>query len=646
MKRLVRIAAVGTAAIAAAIAFGAQAPAAKPKPGRLVAFSSCGALLHYVKAEAKPFVTAYGVGRPGGIAVPGNAPVPAAAGAGSAGEQGVDFSGTNDQEAGVDEPDIVKTNGSTLFTLEDNRLESVAVENGKPKLLDTLALTGYGDELLLAGSHLLVLSRVGSWVTPLPAEPAVMFAPAPTTTTLTEIDVSDPSSLKVVQTLTINGGYVDARLIGSTVRLVSSTALPVALPVVQPAGTDVPAIAAAHAKNTSVLAKSRVSSWLPSYRLGKGRSHFLVSCRDVRRPQSYSGLGLLTVTTIDLSRGLAPLDSTSVMTDGRIVYASTSTLYVATEPWALRPVPAHPTTAPQSAATQIHAFDISNPSKVSYEGSGTVPGYLLNQWSMSEWNGVLRVVSTDAPAWWGTTARPATQSYLTTLRAQSGTLAQVGQVSGLGKGDRVYAVRMIDDTGYVVTFRQVDPLYTVDLHDPTSPKVLGELELRGYSSYLHPVGDGLLLGIGQNVDAKTNEPSGTQVSLFDVSNPAHPTRLAEADLGQGWSAAESDHHAFLYWPQTGLVVVPFGQQAVALHVSKSGIDELGRIAHTKARVAQLPQIDRSVVVGPALFTISSGGVASNDLTSLASLGWQAFPAPAPTPLPGPTPLPTPVPGSP
>ncbi len=649
MARLARIAAVALTAVLAAASLGAQAPAA-PKSSRLVAFSNCGQLLRYVKAQAKPFVTAYGIGHAGGSGPPVSVgtPVPAAAaGAGSSAEQGVDFSGTNVQEAGVDEPDIVKTDGSTIFSVENNELESVAVSNGKPKLLDTLQLSGYGDELLLAGSHLLVLTRTGTWLTPLPAEPATMMAPFPTMTTLTEVDVSDPSSLKVEQTLTIAGGYVDARMIGSTVRLVSSTALPIAVPYVTPAGTDTPAVAAAQAKNKSLIAHSRAASWLPSYRLGKGKTRLLVSCRDVRRPASYSGLGMLTVTTIDLARSLQPLDSTSIMTDGRIVYASPSTLYVATEGWSVRPLPAKPNVAPPDASTQIHAFDISSPDRVRYVGSGTVPGYLLNQWSLSEWNGVLRVVSTDAPAWWTEGAKVQSQSHLTTLRAQSGALVQVGQVSGLGQGDRVYAVRMIGDTGYVVTFRQVDPLYTIDLSDPASPKVLGKLELPGYSSYLHPVGDGLLLGIGQNVDPKSNEPSGTQVSLFDVSDPAHPTRLAEATLGQGWSAAESDHHAFLYWPQTGLVVVPFGQQAVAMHVSKSGIDELGRIVHVKAREAQLPQIDRSVVVGNALFTISSGGVASNGLTSLDSLGWAAFPAPAPTPVPEPSPVPLPgAPGSP
>jgi uncharacterized secreted protein with C-terminal beta-propeller domain len=610
---MARIAILVAASVLVAATLGGQAPAA-PKPGRLVAFTSCPALLHYAKSHVAPFVTGYGVGR----ASPGPL-TPAPARADSGPQQGVDYSGTNVQEQGVDEPDLVKTNGSTLFAVENGELEAVRVDSGKPKLLDTLALTGgWSRDLLLSG--------------------------LPSGTTLTEVDVSDPAHLKVVRTLTIDGAYLDARQIGSTVRLVTSTALPIAVPTVTPSGTDAGAVAAAAAKNRAAVASSRVSAWLPSYRLGKRAARPLVSCRDVRRPASFSGLGMLTVTTIDLAQGLAPVDSTAIMTDGRIVYASPTGLYVATEQWSVRPLPAAPTVAPASASTQIHAFDISDPAKTVYLGSGSVPGFLLSQWSLSEFDGVLRVVSTDAPAWWP--GQPGSQSHLTTLRAQGGSLAQLGQVGGLGKGDRVYAVRMIGDTGYVVTFRQVDPLYTLDLHDPAHPRVLGELELPSYSAYLHPVGDNLLLGIGQNIDPRSNEPQGTQVSLFDVADPAHPTRLAKTVLGQGWSAVESDHHAFLYWPATGLVVVPFGQQAVAMHVSrKAGIDELGRIVHVQARQAQLPQIDRSVVVGQALFTVSSAGVASNGLTSLDPLGWQAFPTPpAPKPVPAPG-LPVPPPGA-
>lgn len=587
-----------------------------------------------MRAHAAPFVTAYGLGRRAGIAVaPKEAPT-----AGSAPQQGVDYSGTNVQEAGVDEPDVVKTNGVALFAVENGRLEAVDVRGARPKLLDTLALdNGWSHELFLSGTHLLVLSRGGFWAQPLPARPASMIVPpTPATSTLTEVDVSDPAALEVVRRLKLDGAYVDARMVGSTVRVVSSSALPIALPTVTPSDVSAGAVAAAKAKNEAVVASSGVRAWLPTYRLGKQPARPLVSCRRIRRPVRFSGLGMLTVTTIDLAKGLAPVDSTAVMTDGRVVYASPTRLYVATEPWTIRPRPATPSVVPRTGETQIHAFDISEPRTTAYLGSGSVPGFLLSQWSLSEFQGVLRVVSTDTPAWLG--SGPVSQTYLTALRLQNGTLVRLGQLDGLGRGERVYAVRMIGDTGYVVTFRQVDPLFTVDLRDPARPRLLGKLELPGYSSYLHPISSGLLLGIGQDVDPQTNRPGGTQISLFDVSDPRHPVRLRKATLGQGWSAAESDHHAFLYWPSTGLVVVPFGQQAVALHVSRSvGISELGRIVHSRAQQAQLPQLDRSVVVGNTLLTVSSAGVAANGLASLTSLGWAPFPAPPPSPKPIPPP---------
>ena len=558
--------------------------------------------------------------------------------------EGVDYSGTNDQEADVDEPDMVKTNGKTLFAVEGNQLNAVDVSGAQPKLLDTLTLDdGWSHELLLYGTHLLVLSRGGYWVDPLPALSAEMLPIIPSDSVITEIDVSNPSSMQVVNTLTLDGSYVDARMVGSTVRIVSSSQMPLELPFATPANATAAGLAAAKTTNRTVVASSKVSAWLPSYQLGSGPAHSLVQCRNVLRPVQFSGLGMLTVLTIDLSQGLTPVDSVSVLTDGRIVYASPTSLYVASESWADRPSPLTPTVAPSSAMTTIDKFDISDPTKTVYMGSGTVPGYLLDQWSLSDFQGVLRVVSTDTPAWWGSSGG-ATQSYLTTFQQGDGGLVQVGQVGGLGEGDQVYSVRFDGNVGYVSTFNQVDPLYTLDLSDPANPQILGEVTIPGYSSYLQPVGDNLLLGIGQDVDPTSNEPTGTQVSLFDVSDLAHPTRLFHYALGQGWSEAESDPHAFLFWPPTGLVVVPFGQQAVAMHVSRTtGITELGRVVQTQADAATLPEIDRSVVVGNSLLTVSDAGVEASSLTSFAPLGWAAFPAPAPVPIQLPVPEPL-VPG--
>src|SRR5579871_2313609 len=298
---MTRVAILVAAAVLAAAALGAQTRAA-PGSARLTAFPSCGALLRYAKRHAAPFVTASGIGRsaPPGVAVP-----TATATTGAT----IDYSTTNVQEPGVDEPDLVKSNGSTLFAVENGELEAVRVGDGPPKLLDSLVLTaGWSRDLLLDGDRLLVLSRGGGWVTPLSAQPAAMIAPLPTQTTLTEVDVSDPSHLKVTGTLTIDGAYLDARQIGGSIRLVTSTSLPGALPFA-PDST---------AKNRAIVAASGASDWLPTYRLGKGASRPLVQCRAVRRPASFAGLGMLTVTTLDLGKGLKPVDATGIMTDGRI----------------------------------------------------------------------------------------------------------------------------------------------------------------------------------------------------------------------------------------------------------------------------------------------------------------------------------------
>jgi len=319
-----------------------------------------------------------------------------------------------------------------------------------------------------------------------------------------------------------------------------------------------------------------------------------------------------------------------VMTDARIVYASPGNLYLATERWANRPPPASPTDTQPSVTTAIHRFDISDPSHTHYRGSGTVPGYLLNQWSLSEYAGVLRVVSTEAPAWFDSADSTATS--LTTLRLAASALDQIGRVGNLGKGQRVYAIRFVGPTAYVVTFKQVDPLYTVDLADASRPRVLGELEIPGYSAYLHPIGKDLLLGIGQDVNDQ-GRPTGTQISLFDVSDLRHPTRLAHATLGQGWSESESDHHAFLYWPRTSLVVVPFDERAVGYRVSRArGIELVGNVTHPTG-TTNSATIRRSLVAGDSVFTVSDAGVASSSLGALASQGWASFPAPDPTPVP-------------
>jgi hypothetical protein len=367
----------------------------------------------------------------------------------------------------------------------------------------------------------------------------------------------------------------------------------------------------------------------------------------VSRPAAYSGLDLLTVMTIDLDRGLYSVDRDAVIAGAQVVYASQTGLYVASQ----RYVPSldSPADVPARMTTEIHRFDTSRPDRTTYRSSGSVPGFVLNQFALSEHADALRVASTEEPLWFGGAQQRDSESSISVLREQGSKLVTVGRLGGLGKGERIYAARFTGDAGYLVTFRQVDPLYTLDLSDPRSPKAVGELKIAGYSAYLHPVGEGLLLGVGQDA-TEAGIRKGPQVSLFDVSSPAAPKRLHQRVLGdQGASTeAEWDHHAFLWWAPERLAVLPLRQHAlesttgpvpapvaraaaappfagaVGLRVERSGISEAGRASH--GTDADAAVVRRSLVAGGRLVTLSDRGIAAHRLSDLSTLGFAAFPA--------------------
>ena len=628
--------AVATIAALIAATVGAKADAAGTAAGgRLRAFDGCPSFLSYVRQQALPLVGPWGmtgglVGTRLGV-VPPMAARDAVAGAKSGTE--VEFSGTNVQEEGVDEPDLVKTNGRTLFVLSGTGVSAVDVRSRKPRLLQTLRLEQAGAaELLLHGNRLLVLGQGAPIGIPIDAPTGIRAPwPYPARSTITEVDVGEPSRMRVVRTLELEGGYLTARLVGRAVRIVLSSPMAVDLPFVTPVTGQPGETARATEQNRDLVRSAAARQWLPGYTLKSAAGRVtaqgrIVQCRNVRRPPAFAGLGLLTVLTIDVERGLDPVDSDAVVSDGRVVYASKSRLYVATERWDKRLVAGRP--VPSETSTAIHAFDISSPTRTHYVASGNVAGVLLNQWSLSERDGILRVASTEQPVWWGG-PRTESETAVTTLGERAGALVQLGRVGGLGKGERVYAVRFIGDTGYVVTFRQVDPLYTLDLAVPSRPVVRGELKILGYSAYLHPVGDDLLLGIGQDATDE-GRVLGTQASLFDVSDIRSPKRLDAFSVGKGWSEAEQDHHAFLWWPRARLAVLPvqsYGESqfagALGVRVRRAdGIQTAGRVTHPGRAANDVGAvIRRSVVVGDVLYTVSDVGVKASALSSFADLGF-------------------------
>jgi Beta propeller domain len=654
---------IAVAAFAAILAaLPSSAGAASKRGHRLAAFGSCSRFVHYARRHALGELKTRGVPPPVAIPTPVRAPQPVNDGSQvvmpetvAAPGAGQDFSNTNNQEAGVDEPDSVKTDGKTIFIAQNARIYAVDARSNPPKLLGTLDLDqGYGEQLLLSGDRLLVMSGQPIYydvilAPPRPVEgPAAQAALAPQlptqASTVTLVDVSDPGSMKVLRTLSVNGGYLSARMTGHTARVIFS-ATPTAIPVIQTLTVD---------DRRPKINRTTTPDWRPTYKLRRGTKgkiarHALVRCTSITRPEIFSGLNSLTVLTIDIDKGLDPVDSDAIMTDGQTVYASQKNLYIATQKAILeQPNTQQP---PPDQLTEIHKFDISKPDETSYEGTGVVTGTLLNQYSMSEQDGLLRVASTSAPLWWSPGTNRPSESFVTILKQDGSVLRQVGRVGEIGKGERIYAVRFLGDVGYVVTFRQVDPLYTVGLSDPEHPKVLGSLDLLGYSAYLHPVGDGLLLGVGQAANEQ-GRTQGTQVSLFDVSDPAKPSRLSNKLVGSGSSSdVEFDPHAFLWWDPLKLAVLPVqvydyssdGKSADAFvgaigfkATRADGVTEAGRASHPAGDYGYVDPVSRSVVIGQKLFTISNSGALASDLATFADRGFVKLPVP---PAPSPTPQP-------
>jgi uncharacterized secreted protein with C-terminal beta-propeller domain len=622
---------------------------------RLVSFSSCDEFLSYVRDRGVEHVTAWGL--PGqawgpwmrdGIGVVAMEDAAVGSGTAPAAVPGVDYSTTNLQTGGVDEPDIVKTDGERLVALAQGKLFVLDITGSAPVLLGSLTL---GDvwvrDLVLSGDRALLFGEAAGGDVPVSdvgrSFPGGYGAPI---SALVEVDLSDPEQPRVERRLLVDGRYLSARMIDGVVRVVVSS-YPTGLVFEGPTGPGLRAERDALLRNQEIVRASTIENWVPYYVLEDGSGGTLaegslLDCASANHPDEFSGFGMLTVLTLDLTEGLGgfvPDESVGVLSDGETVYASAGSLYVATQRWMDWAVletldAADREELTDGQVTQIHRFDISGPAGAEYRSSGEVPGWLLNQFSMDEHAGYLRVASTDAPPFWDGES----ESMVTVLAEDGGRLVEVGSVAGLGEDERIFAVRFLGDLGYVVTFRQVDPLYVIDLSDPTRPAVTGELKIQGYSAYLHPLGDDRLLGVGQDATSQ-GSLKGTQLSIFDVSDPTAPRRLDQVQIEAGSSEAEWDHHAFLYWEPEGLVVVPlniyrwdevaqtdetfFGAQAV--RVSGGGLELLDRLTHDAGAVADWASgIRRSLVVGDLLFTVSETGVEAVDLTTLDDVAWVSF----------------------
>ncbi|GAA3813748.1 beta-propeller domain-containing protein [Nocardioides panacisoli] len=456
--------------------------------------------------------------------------------------------GTNVQEEGVDEPDNVKTDGTTLVRIRDDELVVYDVSGKQTERLGSLTLDGIDDaELLLSGDTVVAIGTDAG---------AARRDPSPDSRLMT-VSIADPQRPKVTHDVVYHGDVESARQHGDAIRLVISSGLP-ELDFVEP-GTDY-STAEAREKNRQVVEDSTIDDWIPTMKPADGDTEQLVDCTDVAMPSDDLALDRVSIVGFDAADPTT-IDGIGLGGATNLAYESADHLYLAASPSLYTPcyycyrdclgclsaVP-YPPTPDADGTTYLFQFDLDGTS-ATHVASGEVDGRIPDRWAMDESGGVLRVAV--AP-----TSETGDFTSIVTMRADGQDLVEIGRVDGLGQGDEMKSVRWFDGLAIMSTYRQVDPLYAVDLTNVRHPKVLGRLRVAGFSDYLHPLGADRLVGIGQGRGPEGNW--GAQAGLFDVSDLAHVRRLDVQVFGAGSTAlAGTDPRSFTWLPsdRTVLTVV-------------------------------------------------------------------------------------------
>ncbi len=550
-------------------------------------------------------------------------------------------SDTNTQVDGVDEADFVETDGHYVYVAHNDAL---TILDGSTISSQT-SLSGNVVGQYLDGDRLTVITQTGDgWYGPMVKMAPGYFWNWNPQTTVTVFDLTDRTAPAVAGQTVFDGAYRDSRAVDGNVYLVLDRNLN--LPA--PEYTDTPVKDAGLRDDSAVIAYRTYETWdhyaarvgdqitelsLPhAYSVGADGTMTdlgaIAGGGDVVRPGAAGQQSMVTVVSIDshgaAGSAAAVADSVATLTttNGSTVYMTTDALYLAT-------AQENYTVFGSSTDTRIDRFTV-NGTDVGWQASGTVTGTLINQFAMDESGGYLRVATHDwSSQFAGGTWATVNDSGVYVLDTSGDTLDLVGSVTGLAPGEQLYAVRFAGDKAYLVTFLRTDPLFVVDLTDPAAPVVEGELVIPGFSNYLQPVGDGLLLGIGQEREPGTWNTR-LHVSLFDVSNGSNPVQIDRQVLDETaqWSGSDAqfDSHALLYSAEDGLLVVPvsgggydagtgeyhYENLLSVMRVGAGGIEVIGQIQTDRP-------VLRTVRIGDVLYAVSDDGVTAYSLTDLSEI---------------------------
>ncbi|MDD3401542.1 MAG: beta-propeller domain-containing protein [Eubacteriales bacterium] len=524
-----------------------------------------------------------------------------------------DYSTTNTQVKDVDEADIVKTDGDYIYTLSwnTNKLYIVKVDGSDMTVSGEIRFREesenewwYAQEFYVIADRLLLISSHETYNTQeLEKE---IYQKYTANTCVTVYDISDRSNVSEISRLEQSGNYSDSRMVNGYLYLISNY-------------------------YSYDWIKDQPITYCPSIVVDGDIE--VMPVEDILIYEEPSDSSYTVITAIEAETGTQFSSQTALFGAAGTVYCNTEHIVLAANEYKSDVQQGLVTedgryydVQSDGNSTKLVLFDYSD-GQISQTASTQIEGTLLNQFSIDEFNGYFRVVVTRE-TWqeivytdgrdvyeWNNTSDNA-------LYVLDGSLNIVGRVENLAQDERVYSVRFDGDIGYFVTFRQTDPLFTVDLSDPFNPTVLSTLKIPGFSSYLHPFGDGLLLGIGYDADEETGRTNCIKLSMFDVSDKTNVTEASTVLLTDVyWSEATNNHKAILVDVEKNLIAFPAEDTYyVYAFDTASGFTLKGEVQYNEDDEYFSYANMRGLYIGNCFFVVSQERIIALDLGTYQKLG--------------------------
>lgn len=579
-----------------------------------------------------------------------------------------DHSTTNLQVNGVDEADILKNDGQYIYQVNNQQLiVAQAYPSDQMSIVSRISFKQgeftprelYVDDnyLVLIGSAHYPIQPSVSDVQPKTTSQTQIYPPIFDKSTAKVIiyDLADKTNLKKLREVELDGMYVSSRKIGSNLYLVANKYL-----------------------DTYRIMKQGLEPPLPSYRDTVGNGEFAtIDYTNIHYFPNFIEPNYLLIASLNLDQRDKEMQVSTYLGSSQNVYASQSNLYVAVTQYIQVEQPITPMPLPAPESSTIPSVDLVKPSSLktitalykfgleegetTYKAKGEVPGIILNQFAMDESNGYFRIATTKGEIWRTDEFTSKNNVYILDQALQL-----TGKIEDIAPGEKIYSIRFMGDRGYMVTFKNVDPFFVLDLKDPAAPTILGALKIPGFSDYLHPYDENHVIGFGKET-IEVSQPNGKglppgeprspiayyqglKLAVFDVTDVNHPVERFKTTIGDRGTDSEvlRNHKALLFNKDKGILSFPVTLMEVKNQPinSKIGVPEYGQFTYQGAYVYQFNllngftlrgrishlqdtdllkagqdyygsnAVERIIYIKDTLYTFSKGMIKANDLASL------------------------------